>query len=165
MFEEGKCPFIRFRVGDITAADHSDAVRSRCRVVLASCFDRSVNKFTEATWFVRAAVNALIVRCTSHRRPAHESSSVLFGNNLTFEPSREVHFVVSAPNSLYSYNSADGTTVHDTHSCSRELSSAVTDEWVFSWRLKEDSVSSGARNAVGSRFQVLGNTWQSCAGQ
>ena len=25
----------------------------------------------------------------------------------------------SAPNSLYSHNSADGTTVHDTHSCSQ----------------------------------------------
>ena len=24
-----------------------------------------------------------------------------------------------APNSLYSHNSADGTTVHDTHSCSQ----------------------------------------------
>ena len=36
------------------------------------------------------------------------------------------------------------------------LSSAGTDEWVLSWRLNEDSDSSGDRRAAGSRFQVLG---------
>ena len=36
------------------------------------------------------------------------------------------------------------------------LSSAGTDEWVFSWRLNDESVSSGDRMAVGSRFQVVG---------
>ena len=45
------------------------------------------------------------------------------------------------------------------------LSNAGTDEWVFSWRLNEESNSSGDRKAVGSRFQVLGHTQQSCGGQ
>ena len=36
------------------------------------------------------------------------------------------------------------------------LSSAGTDEWVWSWRLNEESDSSGDRRAVGGRFQVLG---------
>ena len=35
------------------------------------------------------------------------------------------------------------------------LSSAGTDKWVLSWRLNEESDSSGDRRAVGSRFQAL----------
>ena len=35
------------------------------------------------------------------------------------------------------------------------LSSAGTDEWVLSWRLNEESDSSGDRRAIGSRFQII----------
>jgi len=58
----------------------------------------------------------------------------------------------SAPNSLYSHNSADGRRHPQLQPA---LSSAGTDEWVLSWRLNEQSDSSGDRRAVGSRFQVL----------
>jgi len=34
--------------------------------------------------------------------------------------------------------------------------SAGTDKWVLSWRLNEESYSSGDQRTVGSRFQVLG---------
>ena len=61
----------------------------------------------------------------------------------------------SAPNSLYSRNSADGTTGHDTQ-LQPALSSAGTDEWVLSWRLNEASDSSGDRRGVGRRFQGHG---------
>ena len=64
------------------------------------------------------------------------------------------------PNSLYSHSQQRRTTVglHDTHAqLQPALSSAGTDKWVLSWRLNEDSDSSGDRRAAGSQFQVLGS--------
>ena len=59
-----------------------------------------------------------------------------------------------APNSLYSHNIADGTTVHDTHSCSQHCLVLEQTNWVLSWCLNEENDSSGDQElwVVGSRF-------------
>ena len=68
------------------------------------------------------------------------------------ELSRVWTFVVGAVRCTVTTAPDDGTRHPQLQ---RALSSAGTDEWVLSWRLNEDGVSSGDRRAVGSRFQVV----------